>query len=109
MGRRDHENLGRLVWAINLLLLASLTLIYQILKEWLIWPSAEQVKSKLPKNYPAKYTDIRIIMDYAEFFIVKPKNCSAQASTYSQHKLHNTVKVLIGITPRGLTTFVSNP
>lgn len=43
------------------------------------------------------------------FFLVKPKNCTAQASTYSQYKHHNTVKVLIGITLRGLITFVSNP
>ncbi len=43
------------------------------------------------------------------FIILKPKNCSAQASTYSQYKQHKTVKVLIGITPRGLITFVSNP
>ncbi len=86
-----------------------INLIYQILKDWLIWPSAEQVKSMLPKNYPEKYADTRVILDCTEFFVLKPKNCSAQASTYYQYKHHNTVKVLIGITPRGLITFVSNP
>ncbi|RUM28700.1 MAG: hypothetical protein DSY42_07915 [Aquifex sp.] len=86
-----------------------INLLYQILKDWLIWPSADQVKSTLPANFPPKYADTRIILDCTEFSLVKPKNCSAQASTYSQYKHQNTVKVLIGITPRGLITFVSKP
>lgn len=83
--------------------------LYQILKHWLIWPSAERVKEALPKSYPAKYADTRVILDCTEIFHTKPKNCSAQSSTYSQYKHHNTVKVMVGITPRGLITFVSNP
>ncbi len=47
-----------------------INLLYQILKNWLIWPSAEQVKSKLPKNYPAKYADTRVILDCTEFFLL---------------------------------------
>lgn len=84
-------------------------LMFQILKKYLVWPSTEQVKSSLPSSYPAEYADTRVILDCAEFFLRKPKNCSSQAATYSQYKHHNTVKVLIGITPRGLITFVSKP
>lgn len=86
-----------------------INVLYQVLKHWLVWPSAEQVKTNLPSTYPAKYADTRVILDCTEIFHVKPRNCSAQASTYSQYKHHNTVKVLIGITPTGLITFVSNP
>ncbi|RUM31001.1 MAG: hypothetical protein DSY42_03545 [Aquifex sp.] len=86
-----------------------INVLYQIMKNWLIWPSAQQVRSTLPKNYPAKYADTRVILDCTEFFHVKPQNCSAQASTYSQYKHQNTVKVMIGITPRGLITFISQP
>jgi len=85
-----------------------INLLYQLLKHWLLWPSAEHVKKKFPKSYPAKYADTPVILDCTEFFHVKPRNCSAQASTYSQYKPRNTVKAMIGITPTGLITFVSN-
>ncbi len=83
--------------------------LYQIMKNWLIWPSAEQVRNTLPNNYPVKYSDTRVILDCTEFFTCKPRNCTAQANTYSQYKHHNTVKAMIGITPRGLISFVSQP
>ncbi len=86
-----------------------INVLFEVVKNWLIWPSAQEVKSSLPKSYPAKYRDTRVILDCTEFHHVKPQNCTAQASTYSQYKNQNTVKVMIGITPRGLITFVSQP
>ena len=47
-----------------------------------------------------------VIIDCFEVFIEKPSNLSARAQTYSNYKSHNTVKVLIGISP-GTITFVS--
>lgn len=93
---------------------ASVTIItwvdvlYRVFKNWLIWPSADQVKKHLPTSYPEQYRDTRVILDCTEFYTVKPSNCSAQAATYSLYKHHNTVKALIGITPTGLITFVSD-
>lgn len=43
------------------------------------------------------------------FFIDKPRNCTVQAMTYSLYKHHNTAKVLVGITPTGIITFISHP
>lgn len=86
-----------------------INVLFQLMRNWLIWPSAQQVRSTVPETYPAKYADTRVILDCTEFFHVKPQNCSAQAKTYSQYKHHNTVKAMIGITPRGLITFVSQP
>ncbi len=34
-----------------------INLLYQILKNWLMWPPAKEVKSKLSKDYPVKYAD----------------------------------------------------
>ena len=62
----------------------------------------------MPKDFPAQYSDTRTILDCTEIFTVKPTNPSAQAATYSQYKHHNTLKVLVGITPTGLITFVSS-
>lgn len=84
-----------------------INVLFEVMKNWLLWPSAQEVRNSLPKNFPPKYADTRIILDCTEFHHVKPQNCTAQASTCSQYKQQNTVKVMIGITPRGQITLVS--
>ncbi|KAG0721707.1 hypothetical protein GWK47_045893 [Chionoecetes opilio] len=70
-----------------------INILYDIFKRWLKYPTAENVRKNLPENYPSKYSDTRVILDCTEFFTVKPKNCTAQAATYSNYKHHNTVKL----------------
>ena len=48
-----------------------------------------------------------VIIDCFEIFIDKPSNLMARAQTFSNYKHHNTVKVLIGISPQGTIPFVS--
>ena len=48
-----------------------------------------------------------VIIDCFEIFIDRPTNLLARAQTFSSYKHHNTVKVLIGITPQGTICFVS--
>ena len=48
-----------------------------------------------------------VIIDCFEVFIEKPTNLLARAQTFSSYKHHDTVKVLIGITPQGSISFVS--
>ena len=50
-----------------------------------------------------KYWKTTVIID----FCVKPTNLLARAQTFSSYKYHKTVKVLIGITPQGCISFVS--
>ena len=50
---------------------------------------------------------VTVIIDCFEVFIERPSNLLARAQTYSNYKSHNTVKVLIGITPQGTISFVS--
>lgn len=52
--------------------------------------------------------DTMVILDCTEFHTVRPGNLTTQAATYSTYKHNNTIKVLIGITPAGLISFVSN-
>ncbi len=47
-----------------------INVLYQLMRNWLIWPSAQQVRSTVPETYPAKYADIRVILDCTEFFHV---------------------------------------
>ena len=50
---------------------------------------------------------VTVIFDFFEVFIERPPNLLARAQTYSNWKSHRTVKVLIGITPQGIISFVS--
>lgn len=53
-------------------------------------------------------TKVALILDCFEIFIDRPSNLKAQTYTWSQYKHNNTVKVLVGITPQGVVSFVSN-
>ena len=48
-----------------------------------------------------------VIIDCFKAFIEKPSNLLARAQSYSNYKSHNTIKVLIGISPQSTITFVS--
>ncbi len=50
---------------------------------------------------------VTVIIDCFEVFIDRPSNVLARAATWSTYKHHNTVKVLIGITPQGTISYVS--
>ena len=47
-------------------------------------------------------------MDTTDIFIDMPANPSAQQLTFSHYKNHNTLKALIGITPSGAISFISD-
>ena len=55
------------------------------------------------RNYPF----ITVIIDCFEVFIEKPTNLIGRAQTFSNYKHHNTIRILIGITPQGSISFVS--
>ena len=52
-------------------------------------------------------TKVTVVIDCFEIFIDKPTNLLARAQTFSSYKHHNTIKVLIGISPQGAISFVS--
>ena len=49
-----------------------------------------------------------VIIDCFEIFLERADNVLARAQTYSSYKHHNTVKYLIGITPQGTVSFISD-
>ena len=53
------------------------------------------------------YPTTRVIIDCTELFIETPSSINIQSSTWSSYK-HNTFKGLLGISPTGVCTFVSN-
>lgn len=75
------------------------------LQRLIIFPPREQLN--IPLNFQNQYPDIRCIIDCTEIYICKPQSKLAQSLTWSDYKNTNTIKYLIGITPRGTICFLS--
>ncbi|XP_056102492.1 uncharacterized protein LOC130081820 [Rhinichthys klamathensis goyatoka] len=72
------------------------------------WPSREEIKKNLPALFKSPpFNSVRCIIDCSEIFIDRPTSLSARTMTYSNYKSHNTIKFLVGISPTGSITFLS--
>ena len=75
------------------------------------FPSQKEVFEVTPTRFIQVYgpnPNIRIIIDATETQIEKARNLPAQRATWSEYKQRNTVKFLVGISPAGAITFVSD-
>ena len=84
-----------------------LDFLYRRLRSIPIWPSQEFVRATMPQSFKNTYPHTRVIIDCTELFIETPSQPRTQSATFSTYKNHNTGKGLIGISPRGDLTFVS--
>ena len=82
-----------------------ITFLSQELSFLVPWPSRSEVKKSIPKRFK-KFANVRIIIDCLELFIQKPKIPSSQKITWSSYKHWNTAKLLVGITPTGVISFI---
>jgi len=74
----------------------------------ILWPDREALCKTMLECFRASFgTKVAVIIDCFEIFIERPSNLQARASTWSSYKHHNTVKILLGITPQGVVSFVS--
>ncbi len=72
------------------------------------WPDRESLWKTMPQCFRENFgKSVTVIIDCFEVFIDRPSNVLARAATWSTYKHHNTVKVLIGITPQGTISYVS--
>ncbi|PFX16143.1 hypothetical protein AWC38_SpisGene19597 [Stylophora pistillata] len=73
------------------------------------WPEREDLWQTMPQCFQVAFGNkTTVIIDCFEVFINRPSNLMARAQTYSNYKNHNTVKILVGITPQGSISFASN-
>ena len=69
----------------------------------------EVLRKTLPMDFRKKNCpNCVVIIDCFEIFIDRSSDLLARAQTYSSYKHHNTVKFLIGITPQGSVSFISD-
>jgi hypothetical protein len=69
------------------------------------WPSKQQIRKTLQKHFK-KFPDVRVIVDCCELYIQKPTIPESQKSTCSSYRSYNTVKLLVGITPTRVFSFI---
>ena len=75
----------------------------------ILWPNRDALTKTMPiicfqESFGKK---VAIVLDCLDFFLVWPSNLHARACTWSNYKHHNTVKILLGISPQGVISFVS--
>ena len=79
------------------------------MKPLIIWPEREHLQKTMPMQFRKHFgKKCAVIIDCFEVFIERPSNLIARAETWSSYKHHNTVKFLIGITPQGTVSYISN-
>ncbi|XP_070184167.1 uncharacterized protein [Littorina saxatilis] len=72
------------------------------------WPDRHLVTHFCPTDFKLKFPTTRVIVDATEVRVKQPSNPRAQKASFSTYKHGNTVKVLVGVTPSGLTSYVSD-
>ncbi|XP_052239626.1 uncharacterized protein LOC127850537 isoform X2 [Dreissena polymorpha] len=71
------------------------------------WISRRFIRENMPAKFK-KYPHCRVIIDCTEFYTQNPQSLAAKTLLYSHYKSHMTWKALIGISPTGVITFVSD-
>lgn len=61
----------------------------------------------MPPSFKKRYSSVWVIIDSTEIYIKKPSSLVNQSLTFSNYKHHTTVKFLVGISPSGVISFVS--
>ena len=72
------------------------------------WPHKEQIVDFMPAIFKAKYPDVVVIIDCTEIKMETPSALDNQSACYSYYKSNTTMKGLVGITPSGVCSFVSD-
>ncbi|XP_008183318.1 uncharacterized protein LOC103309511 [Acyrthosiphon pisum] len=85
----------------------TINLLFLIFKSMIVWPSKSNIEKNLPSCF-TNYKETRVILDCFETTIEKPKCLNCRIRTYSHYKGNNTIKLMVGIAPDGLITFLSS-
>ena len=93
--------------SVSRITLTWINLMYHNFKAIVQFPSWNVVNKYMPEIFKKDYPNTRIIIDATELVIECPSSLSHQLATFSNYKNRNTVKVLVGITPSSVISFVS--
>ena len=103
-----HLGLLELDLAVSRIVSHEVNLIFHNLKALERYPHWHIVKKYMPEVFKRDYLNTRLIIDATEFPIERPSSLLSQSCTFSSYKNRNTIKILVGIMPSGVVTFVSS-
>ena len=72
-----------------------------------ICPSREVIDKTMPEDFKKKYSSTRVIIDCTEVRCQMPSSLHLNGELFSNYKPHTTLKGLIGLSPGGAITFIS--
>ena len=72
------------------------------------WCEREVIDQHFPSKFQKMFPKTRVTLDATEIPIQKPSNCNSQRITFSTYKNGNTLKTMVGISPRGVVTYISD-
>ena len=101
------DRFGISISLVSRICITWINLLYFELKDIFPFPTQELVCKNMPEEF-AEFASTRIILDCTELFIQRPSAMLAQSETWSDYKHHNTWKLLVGVTPNGQVSFLSD-
>lgn len=84
----------------------TLCILSRVLEDFIVWPNRESIRDNLPQCF-AQFPKTRIILDCTEFPVFQHDCLLCRNQTYSQYKGRHTLKIMVGVTPAGLISFIS--
>lgn len=72
-----------------------------------IWPSRKVIDTTMPEAFKGMYKSTRVIIDCTEVRCQMPSSLQLNGELFSSYKNHTTLKGLVGISPGGAVTFIS--
>ncbi|XP_068450768.1 uncharacterized protein [Clinocottus analis] len=82
--------------------------LYCMLGSTLVWPSRKKVNELMPLSLKKTFPCTRVIVDCTELHVKRAPSEVLQSDTYSHYKGTVTLKSLVGISPYGELTFISD-
>ena len=86
--------------------------IYHYLKCHILWnrptSTREDTDATMPKDFQDLYPRTRVVIDYTELFTQSLQSLAEQSLMHSNDKASMILKALVGITPSGVVSFVSD-
>ena len=92
--------------AVSGIFISWINFMYLKLGQINIWPSRKVVDESMPEAFKEKYPSTRVIIDCTEVRCQMPCSLLLNSELFSFYKNHTTLKALVGISPKGLITFI---
>ncbi|XP_062599736.1 uncharacterized protein LOC134261311, partial [Saccostrea cucullata] len=93
---------------VSRIIITWINFMYFQLKEINFWPSPVVIHEHMPQDFKSKFPNTRVILDATEISIERPSHVNCQSVTWSNYKHKNTLKTMIGCSPKGAITFISD-